>query len=193
MNRLALIGSLAALVTVAPARAAAQHDHETEGEEPRSHGSTFSTGPRDGWTLSAPHLDVNGGLFYVRTDPTETNEAFVRLHAQTALGIPYVQLSADVLWIPQFSATPTWSGVLELAPIQRASPFYLAGGIGLISGRYQGRDKLSGWVQGTAAYRSPIHELTPFVQVGKALTDGNEVEFLFGISHPLAPYTFHLP
>ena len=70
---------------------------------------------------------------------------------------------------PPLGATPTWSGVLDLAPIQRPSPFYLAGGIGLISGRHQEGDKLSGWVQGTAAYRSPIHELTPFVQVGSAL------------------------
>jgi hypothetical protein len=31
------------------------------------------------------------------------------------------------------------------------------------------------------------------VQVGKALSDGNQVELLFGIAHPLAPYKLHLP
>jgi hypothetical protein len=83
--------------------------------------------------------------------------------------------------------------VLEVAPIHPESRFYVAGGIGLISGRNQNGDKLSGWLQGTVAYRTPIHELTPFVQIGKALSDGNQAELLFGIAHPLAPYLLHLP
>ena len=193
MNRLASIIAIAALAAFAPATALAQHEGEAEGDGHRAHGTTFSTGTRAGWTLSTPHLDINGGLFHVNTSPRATQEAFFRLHAQTALGIHYLQLSSDLLWIPQFGATPVWSGVLELAPIQQESRVYAAGGIGLMSGRNQNGDKLSGWLQATVAYRTPIHELTPFVQVGKALSDGNEVELLFGIAHPLAPYKLHLP
>ena len=104
-----------------------------------------------------------------------------------------VQLSSDLLWIPSRGATPAWSGTLELAPIHQESPFYIAGGIGLITGHDVGADRLVGWLQGPAALRTPIHELTPFVQVGKALTTGNRAEFLIGIAHPLAPYKLHFP
>jgi hypothetical protein len=44
-----------------------------------------------------------------------------------------------------------------------------------------------------AAFRTPVHELTPFVQIGKALVDGAKAELLIGIAHPLAPYLLHLP
>lgn len=160
---------------------------------PVIHGRTFSTGTRQGWTFSTPHLDINGGLYDVGTGGGRLSKAFFRLHLQTAFGIHAVQLSSDLLWIPAFGATPLWSGTLELAPIHQESPFYIAGGIGLITGHDVGADRLAGWVQGTAAVRTPIHELTPFVQVGKALTTGNRAEFLIGIAHPLAPYKLHFP
>jgi hypothetical protein len=89
---------------------------------------------------------------------------------------------------------------LALLPVTRvagqraaASPFYVAAGIGLITGHDFGVDKLVGWAQGTMAARTPIHELTPFVQVGRALVSGNRTEFLIGIAHPLAPYKLHFP
>ena len=85
------------------------------------------------------------------------------------------------------------TGTLELAPIHQESPFYVAAGIGLITGHDLGLDKLVGWAQGTVAARTPIHELTPFVQVGRALVSGNRTEFLIGIAHPLAPYKLHFP
>ena len=193
MHRVVALVALVALLGVTPAQIAAQHeDPEGEPDHP-NHGTTFSTGTRENWTFSTPHLDINGGLFYVNTSPTTTQEAFFRLHGQAALGIHYLQVSSDLLWIPVFGATPLWSGVLEVAPIQQESRFYVAAGIGLISGRSQNGDKLSGWLQGTVAYRTPIHELTPFVQIGKALSDGNQAELLFGIAHPLAPYKLHFP
>ncbi len=155
------------------------------------HGRAFSTGTREGWTLSTPHLDINGGVF--RNSSGGTSKAFVRLHLQTALGIHFVQLSSDLQWLPSLGATPVWSGTLELAPIHQDSPFYVAGGIGLVTGHDFGVDKLVGWAQGTVAVRTPIHELTPFVQVGRALVSGNRTELLIGIAHPLAPYKLHFP
>jgi hypothetical protein len=193
VHRVVALTALIGLLGFAPDRVAAQHE-DPEGEPAHpNHGTTFSTGTREGWTFSTPHLDINGGLFYMNTSPATTQEAFFRLHAQTAFGIHYLQLSSDLLWIPQFGATPVWSGVLEVSPIQQESPFYVAAGIGLISGRNQNGDKLSGWLQGTVAFRTPIHEITPFVQIGKALSNGNQAELLFGIAHPLAPYKLHLP
>lgn len=195
MHRIATTAAVIALSALGAGRANAQHDgHEDPDTTAHpSHGTPFSSGPRENWTFSSPHLDVDGGLFYVRTDPADTREAFVRVHVQTALGIHTLQLSSDVLFIPSFGATPVWSGLLEEAPIPQTSRFYVAAGIGLISGRNASGDRLSGWVQGVFAYRSPVHELTPFVQAGKALSRGNRAELLFGIAHPLAPYKLHLP
>jgi len=61
VTRLASIVAIAALVAFAPARASAQHEGDTEQDGHRAHGSTFSTGTREGWTLSMPHVDINGG------------------------------------------------------------------------------------------------------------------------------------
>lgn len=192
MSRLLLTFTLAVLPL---ARVAAQHD--TASSEPDSgpviHGRAFSTGTRVGWTFGAPHLDINGGLHDVNSGGTTVSKGFFRLHLQTALGIHLVQVSSDLLWIPASGATPVWSGTLELAPIHQESPFYLAGGVGLVTGHAVGVDRLVGWLQGTAAVRTPIHELTPFVQVGRAVVSGNSTELLIGIAHPLAPYKLHFP
>jgi hypothetical protein len=185
---LTLTLALLPVTRVAGQRAAAPGDSDTG---PVIHGRTFSTGTREGWTFSTPHLDINGGLY--RISSGGPSQAFFRLHLQTALGIHVVQVSSDLQWIPSFGATPSWSGTLELAPIHQESPFYVAAGIGLITGHDVGVDRLVGWAQGTMAARTPIHELTPFVQVGRALVSGNRTEFLIGIAHPLAPYKLHFP
>jgi len=190
--RLILTLTLAALPL---ARLAAQHD--TAASEPDSgpviHGRAFSTGTRVGWTFGAPHLDINGGVYEVGSTANNVSKGFFRLHLQTALGIHLIQVSSDLLWIPAYGATPVWSGTLELAPIHQESPFYIAGGVGLVTGHDFGVDRLVGWLQGTAAFRTTIHELTPFVQVGHALSTGNKTELLIGIAHPLAPYKLHFP
>lgn len=196
MNRFALVTAIATLAFWPLGRATAQHMSASDTASdsgPVIHGRTFSTGTRTGWTFSTPHLDINGGLYYVHTAPANVSEGFFRLHLQTALGIHTVQLSSDLLWIPAFGATPVWSGALDLAPIPQESPLYVAAGVGLISGRDSSSDRLAGWVHATVAIRTPIHELTPFVEIGKALSAGNKAEFLFGVAHPLAPYKLHLP
>jgi hypothetical protein len=177
-----------------PGALAAQHDAAAD-SAPRPHGTTFSQGPRDNWTFAAPHLDIDGGVFRMTRASGDISEAFFRVHFQTAPGIPLLEISSDLLWIPEFGATPTWSAVLQFAPISEASRFYVSAGMGGISGRdtTAGRDRLSGWVQAVAAFRTPVHELTPFVQIGKALVDGAKAELLIGIAHPLAPYLLHLP
>jgi len=80
------------LVLLPVARAAAQHQMppSDSGLGPVIHGRTFSTGTREGWTFSTPHLDINGGLFEVHSGGTDVSKAFVRSHLQTALGIHQV-------------------------------------------------------------------------------------------------------
>jgi len=173
---------------------AAQHDAMGDSgyEDSQPHQVAFSEGPRPGWTIGAPHLDVNGGVFYVDRGTDHTSEAFIRLHAQAALGIPGVGLASDLQWIPKVGATPIWSAVGQVTPLPRDSRLFLSGGVGVVTG-HSSSDRLRGWVQGVLAVRTPVHELAPFVQVGRAFGSGQKAEFLFGLAHPLAPYRFHLP
>lgn len=180
-----------ALAAWMPSVALAQHAEEPDSGR-KSHGRAFSTGPREGWTFSSPRLDIAGGLYQEPGYTPRISEGFFRLHAQAAAGPKLLELAVDLLWLPAIGATPTFSGVLQLAPLPESARVYLAAGGGLISGR-AATDRLSGWLQAELAIRTPIHELTPFVSVGRALVTGAEVELLFGIAHPLAPYLFHLP
>ena len=181
----------AALATFAAPAAHAQHDADAD-SGPKSHGRTFSTGPRENWTISSPHIDIAGGLYQEPGHTPKVREGFFRLHAQAAAGPKLLELAVDLLWLPAIGATPTLSAVLQLAPFSEASPFYFAAGGGMIT-RRAATDRFSTWLQAELAVRTPIHELTPFVSVGRAFADDAEVEILIGIAHPLVPYLFHLP
>lgn len=174
----------------APA-AVGQHEEEADSGE-TSHGRTFSTGPRKGWTFSSPHIDIGGGVYLEPSHEPAVSEGFFRVHTQFAAGPKLVELAVDLLWLPALGASPTFSAALQLAPLSEASPFYVSAGVGLITGR-AATDRLSGWLQAELAIRTPIHELTPFVSVGRALVDGADLELQIGIAHPLAPYLLHFP
>lgn len=171
--------------------ALAQHSEEPD-SGPKSHGRTFSTGPREGWTFSSPHVDIGGGVYMEPGHDPKVSEGFFRVHLQIAAGPKLVELAADLLWLPALGATPTFSAALQLAPLSEESPVYFAAGIGLITGRAP-TDRFAGWLQAELAVRTPIHELTPFLSVGRALVDGAELELQIGIAHPLAPYLLHFP
>lgn len=194
LRALTIVGIVFAL---GPASLSAQHAEHADSndyeEMDHPHQVAFGEGPRTGWTIGAPHLDINGGLFFVDRDPESTKEGFVRLHAQAALGIPALELASDLTFIPKFGATPTWSAVGQIAPLKASSILYLSGGAGVITGHSSEGDKLKGWFQAVLAIRTPIHEIAPFVQVGRATGSGQKAEFLFGVAHPLAPYRLHLP
>ncbi len=182
----------ATLVWTAWTTPVALAQHAEEGDTTKKpHGRTFSTGSREGWTFSSPHVDFAGGVFLL---PNQSNasEGFFRLHMLTAAGPKLVQLEVDLLWLPAVGATPTLSAVLQLAPLSDESRLYLAAGGGFVTNRAD-TDRLAGWLQAQMAFRTPIHELTPFITVGRALLDGSELELQFGIAHPLAPYLLHFP
>ncbi|HKS17443.1 MAG TPA: hypothetical protein VJU16_09035 [Planctomycetota bacterium] len=167
--------------------AVAQHSEGPDSTK-KPHGRTFSTGTREGWTFSTPHIDIGGGVYMEPNHDPKVSEGFFRLHMQTAVGPKLLELAVDALWLPGVSANPVLTAVIQAAPLPEHSPFYFGAGGGVITG-----SRLEGWVQAEFAFRTKIHELTPFISVGKALVSGSELELQIGIAHPLAPYLFHIP
>ncbi|HEY4320047.1 MAG TPA: hypothetical protein VGM77_02625 [Gemmatimonadales bacterium] len=182
--------TLAALLLAATATAAhAQAQDPMYGTD--MHVRAFTNGTPKGWTVGAPHLDIAAGYYDLSNDGTSENAAFFRAHLQMAIASPVIQVSSDIQFVPKFTkADPTASIVLQLAPIPATSAFYLSGGIGLITG-HTSTGAAAGWVQAQLAYRTPIHVVTLFGQIGKSLNSGSGTELLIGVQHPLAPYKLH--
>ena len=206
LARPTLVAAIAALCLAAPARAAAQdhamdHGNEMMADDGVStfgedfpHGVTFWTRREpEGCWLCAPAVDINGGLYYTKASPDNISKGFVRVHTQWGLGVRHVALSADMLFVPRLTqSTPAVSFVAQYEPVSQISRFYASVGAGMISGRDQGGNGFSPWAQAVVAYRSPIHDVAPFVQVGRVLNGTDrEFEFLFGVAHPIAPYRMH--
>jgi len=174
-----------------PARAGAQDTDPNAGHP--SHGETFHPGSGSGWTLGYPSVDLNGGLWLTKNAADSSiHRFFLRAHLGMNTGIPHVTLSSDLTWIPSAGATPFITIVGQIDPLDRASPLYLSVGAGVVTG-HATTDKFVGWAQAVLVYRTSLHELAPFVQVGRALNAGRKLELLIGLAHPLAPYKFHVP
>ncbi|MEP6571911.1 MAG: hypothetical protein ABJD11_04420 [Gemmatimonadota bacterium] len=160
---------------------------DVTGSKP-GHISAFTEGHHGGWLFGAPHVDLNGGLYH--TDGV--NDAALRLHMQYAPGsIRIVEIAADLLFLPARGATPFVSGVVQLSPLPEHSPLYANVGVGLITGHNPNGDRANGWLEATAAYRTPLHDFTVFAQAGHATGSGHDFEFLVAVAHPLSPY--HAP
>jgi hypothetical protein len=199
-TRRILLTAVAALAFVLlPARASAQsHDMGNDGAstfgEDFPHGVTFWTRREpEGCWLCAPAVDFNAGLYQVKATPSDISETFLRVHTQWGLGIRHLAMSVDALWIPKLTqSTPSIAFVAQYEPIGQQKRLYASAGVGMISGRDQTGNGFSPWAQAVVAYRSPIHDLAPFIQAGRVLNGTDrETEFLFGIAHPIAPYRMH--
>lgn len=158
-----------------------------------THRPTFSQGAARGWTFGPPHLDLNAGLL-LRDGGTgpALREGFLRFHAQFALGSNHLVSASDLLVLPGVGATPIFSSVFQFQPLRPHSWLFLGAGLGVTTGHGGSTDRLSGLLQGVAAFRLPVHEIALFVQASKALRRGQEGELLLGIAHPIAPYRHHL-
>jgi len=167
-------------------------DHEGHGW--RHTGAFYTRRAPDGCTLCGASLDLNGGYYFIpREGAINTREGFLRAHFQAGFPLPVLEVSGDLLWVPEAGATPTISFVMQAAPIPENIPVHLSLGVGGITGRdVPGRDRLRGWAQAVLAYRSPFHEITPFVQIGRVLDDDRHFELLFGVAHPVFPWRAHL-
>lgn len=161
------------------------------------HGVAFwSQREPDGCLVCNPSIDLNGGYFTTKdAADVSQNYGFFRLHTQMGLAIRHVSLAGDLLFLPKLGATPRFSVVAQVEPLSQLSRIYVSAGLGLINESpftSNGTDRMQGWVQGVVAYRSMIHDITPFVQVGTILAgQDRKPEFLFGIAHPIAPYKMH--
>ncbi len=179
---------VALVLTIAtiPSRAVAQMSSDTMAH-PHGHIAPFTEG-HEGGLFGTPHFDLNAGVWHT----SGTTDAAVRMHLQYSPGsMRHVEIAWDLLFLPARGATPNVSAVVQLAPLAEGSRFYVNAGAGLITGHSASGDRLTGWLEGTAAWRSPLHDVTPFVQVGHGTGGGNKFEFLFGLAHPLSPY--HAP
>ena len=191
--RRALVAALATLALAALPAALSAQDHDMGGDgastfgEDFPHGVTFWTRREPvGCWLCDPSIDINGGLYQVESTPKDVSTGFARLHTQWGLGIRHIALSADLLWRGGGGSSAVL--VAQYEPISQRSRFYTSAGFGLI-------DDNNGfwrWGQVTLAYRSPIHDLAPFVMVGRVLGESDQkTQFFFGVAHPIAPYRMH--
>ena len=203
-TRRTLFAAFAAfLLALLPGQLTAQM-HETSSDgvatfgEDFPHGVTFWTRREPvGCWFCEPAIDFNAGLYQRTGDVVEdVSEIALRLHTQFGTGIRHVALAVDLLWVPKLTkvSPDNFTIVAQYEPLDQRKRWYASAGLGLIAGREQnaGENGLSPWAQATVAYRGPIHDIAPFVQVGRVLNgDGREMEFLFGLAHPIAPYKMH--
>ncbi len=203
-TRRTLFAAVAALAfAFLPGQMSAQaHEMANEGAstfpEEFPHGVTFWTRREpEGCWLCDPAIDFNVGLYQRTGDvPSDVSETALRLHTQFGTGARHVGLAVDLLWIPKLTkvSPDNFTLVAQYEPISQQKRLYVSAGLGLIAGREQtaGENGFSPWAQAVVAYRSPIHDIAPFIQAGRVLkgTD-RETEFFFGIAHPIAPYRMH--
>ena len=192
-----LLSLIAAIALATLPGALAAQDHAVEGGDGAStfgedfpNGVTFWTRREPiGCWLCAPSVDINGGYYMVEDESADISTGFFRLHTQWGLGVKHIAMSADLLWRGEGGSSAVLMAQYE--PISQRSRFYASVGFGVI-------DDNSGfwpWGQATLAYRSPIHDLAPFVMLGKVLTDDSGVndnpQLFLGLAHPIAPYRMH--
>lgn len=130
--------------------------------------------------------------YYIAADEVEWDYAPSGRDEMMRHALDTVEMVAwDLLFLPARGATPFVSAIVQLSPLPEHSRFYMNVGGGLITGHNPNGDRLNGWLEATAAWRSPLHDITPFVQVGHATGSGHDFELLIALAHPLSPY--HMP
>jgi hypothetical protein len=185
---------IVATIIAAAVPTAAHAQGGTAGKE-HAHQAAFTVGGTGNWTLGYPNIDLHGGLYSVASKGARpsVSEGFVGARFQTGLGTSHVQLAASATFVPKLGGSPEFTTVIQVVPTGNQSRLHVAGGAGIISGRWGSGNRVEPWAQATVAVRTPIHDIAPFVQIGAPLVTGGRAELLLGVSHPLAPYKFHLP
>ena len=178
---------LLACLAIYPTVAAAQH-----------HGAE----PSDKCTICAPRLALEGAALWRAQEQLPSagasqTAALLRAEFTAMLGIPHVGLFSTMEFVPADGPTPTITGGLMLAPLPATSRFGIAGGVGFIDARQgigesnPGAYVVRGWGQIGMQFRTPVHELALYAQAGVPFSGSQRVSYQIGLSHPLAPYTFH--
>jgi len=184
MLRLMFLACLAVYPTVA----AAQSHHAAESA--------------DKCTICAPRLSLDAAALW-RTENqlpsvgSNRTAALLRAEFTATLGNPHVGLFSTMEFVPADGPSPTITGGLLLSPLPASSRFSLSGGLGFIDARQgigesnPGAYIVRGWGQLGMQYRTPVHELSLYAQAGVPFSGSKQASYQIGLSHPLAPYTFH--
>ena len=153
-------------------------------------------------TICAPQLSLDGAALWRKRDqlPTSSSDrtaVLMRAEVTAALFIPRVGIFSTMEFTPSDGPSPTITGGLQVWLWPRSGRFNVTGGLGFVDSR-QGVGESSpgayvarGWGQIGLRYRSPLHELSLFAQAGAPFSGSRAVSYQIGLSHPLAPYTFH--
>lgn len=156
--------------------------------------AAFRVGDTRGWTIGAPHIDLNGGYFLLpeKDGTPKLQTGFVNVRAQAGLGTQHVQLAANAIFVPRIGGSPQFTTVLQIVPTRQEQLVHFSVGAGMVSGAFGSSDRANAWVESVLALRLPVHGIAPFVQVGVPLYDDARAQIMIGAAHPLMPYRFKL-
>jgi hypothetical protein len=179
---------LVAALAVIPALAAAQSHH--------------AAGSAENCTICMPRLSLAGAALWRTQEQlpsvgSSRTAALLRAEFSATLGISQVGLFSTMEFVPADGPSPTITGGLLLSPLPASSRFSLTAGLGFIDARQgvgessPGAYVVRGWGQLGMQYRTPVHELALYAQAGAPFSGDRQFSYQIGLSHPLAPYTFH--
>ena len=156
----------------------------------------------DNCTICAPRLSLEGAALWRTQEQLPSvgasqTAALLRAEFTAMLGSPHIGLFSTMEFVPADGPTPTITGGLMLSALSPRSRFEITGGLGFIDARQgigessPGAYVVRGWGQLGMQYRTPVHELGLYAQAGVPFSGDVRVSYQIGLSHPLAPYTFH--
>jgi hypothetical protein len=154
-------------------------------------------------TICAPQLSLDGAALrrtaqQLPSVGADRTVLLLRARVEAGSFIRRVGLFATMEFTPADGPSPTITAGLQAWLLDRRSDFNVTGGVGFGDAR-EGVGEASpgayvarGWGQVGVRYRTPVHELSLYAQAGAAFSGSRRVSYQLGVSHPLAPYTFHL-
>lgn len=154
--------------------------------------------------LCAPRLYVDGAALFragaaLPSASGDKTTPLVRARLEVSSFLPHVGLFSQMEFTPADGPTPALQFGLALWALELHSAYNISAGLGItdyrqgIGEQTPGAFVMRGWGQVRAQYRSPVHELTVYAQGGVPFVTTARVRYQLGISHPLAPYTLHVP
>jgi hypothetical protein len=164
------------------------------------HGEMYEEGK---CTICGPQLSLDGAMLRRTAQQlprfgADRTALLLRARVEAGSFIRRVGLFATMEFTPADGPSPTITAGLQAWLLDRGGAFNVTGGLGFGDAR-EGVGEASpgayvarGWGQVGVRYRTPVHELSIYGQAGAAFSGSRRVSYQLGISHPLAPYTFHL-
>lgn len=184
-----VIAATCGLAFAAPASAQMQHGGEMHGEGK--------------CTICAPLIAFDAAALRRTSEQLPSFDAdrtalVIRARVEAGTFLRRLGLFATMEFTPADGPSPTITAGVTAWLLPRGRAFNVSGGLGFSDARdgvgeaSPGAYVARGWGQVGVQYRTPIHELSLYGQAGAAFSGSKRVLYQLGVSHPLAPYTFHL-